>query len=366
MSLDRCVYGVRPGKVILSCVFSYFIPFTSSLDCLLFCSFLPDAGKAKTDTGPDEARVTLGQLNRILNRLLMVFPRKELQSTSPCFPWIRANGCPRTLDSSSSPSYSLILPAALSSLASSSSSSSPSSSSLSSGSQGAQSASSYSSSSSPSSSNSLTSPQSVLFQGAVLQPKHSLRSSSGDGNGLSSVYAASDMYPKQQETDQLADQLTSGGSNRETTDEETSRQISDEISLAGNDEKSRMIEYIPISSETGPLSSSSSPSSSSSSTANSNNRDTGSSHSTADDVSRNLYESRIQLQDPEPRISQLQHNNRRQSSIDRSDRSNRGNSYKIPVAANTVTQASGKRGFDCIRKCIVEAGLHPVQCHSIC
>lgn len=27
---------------------------------------------------------------------------------------------------------------------------------------------------------------------------------------------------------------------------------------------------------------------------------------------------------------------------------------------------SGKRALDCIRKCIVEGGLHPVQCHSIC
>lgn len=28
--------------------------------------------------------------------------------------------------------------------------------------------------------------------------------------------------------------------------------------------------------------------------------------------------------------------------------------------------SSGKRALDCIRKCIVEGGLHPVQCHSIC
>ena len=293
--------------------------------------FLLLTGKAKTDTGPDETRLTLGQLNRILHRLLMVFPRKE-SSTSPCFPWIRANGCQRTQDSSP---YTLISPSLTSFT---SSSSSPSSSSSSASSLPLTS----------SSSNSLTSPQSVLFQGGLLQPKHSLRSSSGDGNGMSSVFNAPDIFPKQQETDQLADQLTSGGSNRETNEEETSRQISDEISLAGNEGKSRMIEYIPISSETGPIS------------PTANNPDTGNHKGT--DVSRNLYQSRIQLPDREPRISML-HN---RIALAKSSIGNGESSYKAPIAANTVTQASGKRGFDCIRKCIVEAGLHPVQCHSIC
>lgn len=28
--------------------------------------------------------------------------------------------------------------------------------------------------------------------------------------------------------------------------------------------------------------------------------------------------------------------------------------------------SSGKRALDCIRRCIIQGGLHPVQCHSIC
>lgn len=258
-------------------------------------------------------------MNRILRRILLVLPRKE----SPCFPWIRANGCHRTQDHSSS---SLV-----------SSSSSPS----------------FTSPSS-SSSNSLTSPQSVLFQ-EMLQPQHSsLRASSGSGdgtNGMSSVFTASEIFPKQQETDQLADQLTSGGSNRETSEDETSRQVSDQMSLSGNDEKSRMIELIPVSPETGPPSS-----------ATASNSDNGIHKST--DVSRNLFQSRIELPDREPQISPRILQNIK--AIAKSSFGNRQNSYKAPVTANTVTQASGKRGFDCIRKCIVEAGLHPVQCHSIC
>lgn len=38
----------------------------------------------------------------------------------------------------------------------------------------------------------------------------------------------------------------------------------------------------------------------------------------------------------------------------------------IRVDFSRGTNRSGKRALDCIRKCIIEGGLHPVQCHSIC
>lgn len=37
-----------------------------------------------------------------------------------------------------------------------------------------------------------------------------------------------------------------------------------------------------------------------------------------------------------------------------------------PIRVESSRNPSGKRALDCIRKCIVEGGLHPVQCHSIC
>lgn len=280
----------------------------------------------------EPSKQTLAEVNRFLRKLLLVLPRKEGASAT-CFPWIRGNGCHRNqLDSMASSSLSsAISPASLSFLTSSSPFKLPP----------------YSpANSSPR--ERFNSLQSTHVNSRVGEQSID----SGESFGTHEDMFARQQQQQQQQTQEAevpTEQVNSGTSTG--TEEDTSR--SDEMSSIGNEEKSR-IDLMPLSSDAESLATAASTHNSFS---NSND------HAFPLDVSRNLFQSRIQLTDREPRVyPRVYHSNSRLSLL----AGNRLKNASTSNSANTVTQSSGKRGFDCIRKCITEAGLHPVQCHSIC
>ena len=302
-------------------------------------------GKAKSDTiseTGEPTKQTLAEVNRFLRKLLLVLPRKESASAT-CFPWIRGNGCHRSQLDSSSSLPSAISPASLSFLTSSSPFKLP------------------------------------PFSPANLSPRDRYNSlaatsinSPGEGGAAivdsvesfgihDDVFARQRQQQQQQQQSQEVEQVNSGPSSG--VEEDASR--SDELT---GEEKSRL-ELMPVSSSDGEslataASSSSSSSPSSSSSSNHNSYSNSNDRTFPLDVSRNLFQSRIQLTDREPRVyPRVYHPNSRLSLL----ASNRlKNTISKANSANAVTQSSGKRGLDCIRDCITRAGLHPVQCHSIC